>query len=111
MGWILDPEALDRARTRMGLKFPLTVKVTGLRKHAGRYKGILNGRHQITVSRHLCVAEAGATVWHEIAHAKQREGHGSHEAFMKAHGADSLMEAAAEAAERLNGRFPLCVPR
>ena len=111
MDWMLDPEALDRARVRMNLRFPVTVKVTGLRKHAGRYKGLTKGKHQITVSRYLCVSEAGATVWHEIAHAKQREGHRSHEAFLKAHGADTLMEAAAEAAERLNGRFPLCVPK
>jgi len=111
MDWMLDPEALDRARTRLGLKRPVSVKVTGLRKQAGRYKGLLKGRHQITVSRHLCVSEAGQTVWHEMAHAKQREGHRSHAAFMRAHGADGLMEASAEAAERLNERFPLCVPK
>lgn len=109
--WRLDPEALDRARVRMGLRHPLMVKVTGLRRRAGLYKGIRRGRHQITVSAALCPSEAGRTVWHEIAHAKQREAHRTERQFRRAYLSDGLMEAAAEAAETMNERFPLCVPK
>jgi len=110
--WDIDPEGLDRARTRMGLKRPLTVKVTGLRRRAGLYKGIREGRHQITVSASLCASEAGQTIWHEIAHAKQREAHQTEREFWRAYRQSPvLMELSACAAERLNERFPLCLPK
>lgn len=110
--WEVNDRLMEAARTYIGLRNPVEVKVTGLRKASGRYKGMRNGRHQITVSRHLaCPTVAGRTLWHEMTHAKQREAFRMERDFWRAYATDDLMEVAAEAAERLNDRMPLCVPR
>lgn len=109
--WQVNDRVLEAARTYVGLRHPVEVKATGLRKVSGRYKGMRNGRHQITVSRDLCAEVAGRTLWHEITHAKQREAYRMERDFWRAYASDDLMEVAAEAAERLNGRMPLCVMR
>lgn len=109
--WQVNERVFDAARAYIGLRHPVEVKATGLRKASGRYKGMRKGKHQITVSRHLCAEVAGRTLWHELTHAKQREAYRMEAQFWRAYAADNLMEVAAEAAERLNGRMPLCVPR
>lgn len=110
--WRVNERVMEAAKTYIGLRNPVEVKVTGLRKATGRYKGLRKGKHQITVSRYLtCPEAAGRTLWHEMTHAKQREAYRMERDFWRAYAADDLMEAAAEAAELLNRRLPLCVPR
>jgi hypothetical protein len=106
--WEVDNAGVLVARARLNIARPVRVKVTGQRKTAGRYKGIAGGVHEVTLSTYLSVEEAGETLWHELAHAAQREGYGSHGEWMAAYDTTALMEANAEAAERLNERFPLC---
>ncbi len=50
-------------------------RLTNLRRFGGRYVGIRNGRHSITVSK-VCgwaPGEASRVLWHELAHARQVE--------------------------------------
>ena len=110
--WEMNGRLLEAAQTYLGLRYPVEVTVTGLRKAAGRYKGMREGKHQITVSRYLtCPATVGRTLWHEMTHAKQREAYRMEADFWRAYAADNLMEAAADASETLNERMPLCAPR
>ena len=109
--WEVDKAGVLVARARLRISRPVRVKVTGQKKTAGRYKGINGGTHEVTLSTYLSLDEAGETLWHEMAHAAQREAYQSHGEWMAAYDADFLMEANAEAAEHLNERFPLCRPR
>lgn len=108
--WEIDEDAVRLARARLGLRHPVEVKITSQRSTAGRYKGLAESRHRVTISTHICPSEAGQTLWHELTHARQRERYHNHTAFMRALDAENL-ESEAERAERLNSLIPLCRPR
>lgn len=109
--WEIDPDAVLIARAKLGLRRSVEVKVTSQRKTAGRYKGLTGSPpvHRITISTHNCPSEAGKTLWHEMAHARQRERYRTQVAFLRGLEADDL-EAEAESLERWNERIPLCRP-
>ena len=113
--WEIDDAAVRLARTKLGLRHPVEVKITSQRTTAGRYKGLGAAKgagrcHKVTISTHICPSEAGKTLWHEMTHAQQRERYRSEVAFHRALDAENL-EDEAERAERLNSLIPLCRPR
>lgn len=109
--WQINERLLEAAETYLGLRHPVEVKATALRKATGRYKGLRDGVHQITMNGDLTPETAGRTLWHEMTHAKQREAYRMECDFWRAYSADDLMEMAAVTAETLNQRMPLCETR
>ena len=76
-------EEVDRARRELGIKAPVSVRLTSYPRSnlRGRYVALKDGRHRISVSRGLGAAEASEVIWHELAHARQAEELGGDEAF------------------------------
>lgn len=68
----VDRAALERARAELSIEHPVRVAIVGPRLEAqGRYRGLKDGVHLITVSTRS--TDPDATLWHELAHAAQRE--------------------------------------
>lgn len=107
--WKVDPEALELAELRLSLQHPVKVRVAPLAKETGRYRGLKDGKHQITLDKHQCAWEAGASLWHELTHAQQLEQDG--EDFWPAyHDCCEDYEKIAAKTEQLNNLIPLCKP-
>jgi hypothetical protein len=107
--WEVDAGGVWFARRYLRLKYPVDVKVTGLKRATGLYKGLdQSRRHQITLSTYQSTEEAGRALWHELAHAKARETMGKR-GFAAWNPEER--EADAEAWERLQARYPVVKPR
>lgn len=81
----VDRGALRDARELIGLKLPVVVAVVGRRMlHQGWYRDVQDGAHRITV-RVANILQGDdppdATLWHELAHARQRESFPNYQAF------------------------------
>lgn len=128
--WRVDEAALERACATLGVRRPVTVLATSQRFTSGRYLGVRDGRHRITLRARLTVVEASRTLWHELTHALQRERYSCDFLYFcdytrelarprrlgRAHTVDPLydlnpFEVEAEANVRLHESLPLTVRR
>jgi hypothetical protein len=85
--WRVDLDAVDAARLHMGISLPVYVRRTRGKRLQGRYHGIVDAgmvarsardrfgheAHYVTVSASLHPTKASRTIYHELAHARQRE--------------------------------------
>lgn len=72
--WEFDVPAIEAAARSLGLRRPVTVGCA--RYLSGRWEGMhiyANERHEINVSCSLTADKASRLLWHELAHAQQRE--------------------------------------
>lgn len=93
----LDRDALERARAALNIEHPVRVAVVGPRlKSQGHYRGLKDGAHRITIRADI--EDPDGTLWHELAHAQQRERYPS-----TAHYNAMLWQAAADAGIEDNG--------
>lgn len=67
----LNSQAVDKAATHLGLRYPVNVTLVG--GAHGRYRGLVNGKHQIDAVWWLNPERANFQIWHELAHAVQAE--------------------------------------
>lgn len=106
--WSVDEQALERARERLGLSYGVRVALADFRQDAARYRGLVAGYHRISLSRDICVWQAGVALWHELTHAQQFE---TIDDFWEAYRqSPATFEDLATANESLNGWIPLCLP-
>jgi hypothetical protein len=77
----IDRDAVDNARGRLGIKQPVDVLIRRFRDGEGRYTGMRNGRHVLTVASDLGPFAASLKIWHELAHAAQAERMGGFDAL------------------------------
>lgn len=107
--WQVDPLALSRAELRLGLRHGVRVSIRNLREDAGRYNGVRDRLHQITLDNQQCVWQAGVALWHELTHAQQLEQEG--EDFWPSYReCCEDYEDKARSNELLNHLIPLCKP-
>lgn len=73
--WRKNDRAIQEALEMLGLKLPVTIKLTGhTGGRRGGYRPTSNGAgHHITIKNYLTPERAGRTLWHELAHAMQFE--------------------------------------
>ncbi len=72
---IVDTEALGHARDSLQLIYPVTVELEEIPDNAETtgYYYFEEGRHHIFVDGRCHETTISATIWHELAHAKQWE--------------------------------------
>jgi len=69
-------EALKEAAAMLAIQMPVTIRRTTCSDDFGHYCGVRNGRHLITLGPQSS-EDANETLWHELAHASQREQFGT----------------------------------
>lgn len=82
--FVIDRDALDRARLHLGLRHPVQARITYYsrdRSLHGRYVDLQDGVHRIALSGEQGWRSASRTLWHELGHALQVERLGSRKAF------------------------------
>jgi hypothetical protein len=74
---VLDLEAVNDARSALGIKAPVAILIRAYTHLDGRYIGFKGGAHRIGIDRDLPARVASRVVWHELTHASQVERLGS----------------------------------
>src|SRR3954452_15910642 len=74
-------DAVAGALRELGLQHPVAISVVPMGNFDGRYIGLKNGVHRISVRARSSPRRASWTLWHELGHAMQSERLGSGEAF------------------------------
>lgn len=86
-GWLVDPNAFDRATKELNITYPIRVRYSGGRYTYGTHyaRAIKTGRllnettweyeqfHVIVLLQNRPLEEANETLWHELRHAMQAE--------------------------------------
>jgi hypothetical protein len=73
--WAKNERAIREAIAFLGIKRPVTIKLTGRRGgRRGAYRPSTDATgHHITIKNYLTPEQAGMTLWHELCHAMQFE--------------------------------------
>lgn len=71
-GWLVDRAALEAALIDLGLRLPVTVRLTTGWRKAGVYRTRDEG-HVVLLSGRHPIERANRTLWHELTHAVQAE--------------------------------------
>jgi hypothetical protein len=69
--WSINPDAIEKARAHMGLRFPVEVNL--VQGTHGQYRGAEDGTHKIDLVSWLNPESASKQLWHEMTHALQQE--------------------------------------
>lgn len=75
----VDQAAVDAARDELGIRLPVRVKFVAQWKTQGTYIGADKGYHEIVIRE--TADNPDRSLWHELTHAKQREGFDSDAAY------------------------------
>jgi hypothetical protein len=77
----INKAALDEARDHLGIEAKVRVFICRMHCAAGRYVGMPDGVHHISLANWMSLAEAEGAIWHELQHAAQVERVGGHAQF------------------------------
>lgn len=84
-GFLIRREGLDAARSRVGVKAPVELKLTtynGDRETVGRVVGLRHGVWSIALETYLSPRQASLTVYHELAHVLEAQRVGGFDALL-----------------------------
>src|SRR4051794_32581654 len=77
----VNADAIANAVRRLALQHPVVISVVEMGTFDGRYVGFRDGTHRISVRKRSSWRRASATLWHELAHARQAERLGGFDGF------------------------------